>query len=85
MKLHRDRMWTHNGATQLEFVVDNATMASLANLEMRVHNPLYVESVRVVRDGLRRIFTSFFDAKAGFLNPVEWRPRGFNAPQDVVF
>ena len=35
-------------------------------------------------DGLRYLFETTFETKAGFLNPVEWRPREYNSPPDVV-
>ena len=35
-------MWSITGATQLEFVMDNNTVASSANMEMRVRDALYV-------------------------------------------
>ena len=45
---------------------------------------LYHGIVQGIRDGLRHAFAYHFELKAGYLNPVEWRPREFNSPPDTI-
>ena len=81
--MRRDSLWL-SGVPQLEFVVDNTAAAGLANIELSISNPLYESAVHSIRLGLRKVFSDLFRPKGGFLNPVEWRPREFNAPPDTV-
>ena len=37
-----------------------------------------------IRSGLRVLYDSPFEYKGGYLPPVDWRPREFNSPPDVV-
>ena len=37
-----------------------------------------------IRLGLKSVFQRAFQSKAGFCNPVEWRPREFNSPPDTI-
>ena len=82
--LRRDTLWLREGPPQLEFVVDNETLAGLANIEMISCNVFYDQHVRRIRDGLKHAFANHFAPKAGYLNPVKWRPREFNTPPDTV-
>ena len=83
-QLRREELWICNGRSQFEFIVDNQTLASLANIEMSIGNPVYTQDIHSIRDGLRHFFKTHFDPKGGFLSPVEWRPREFNSPPDTV-
>ena len=73
--LRKDALWPHFRAAQLEFVVDNETLAGLANVELSLSTATYQQSIGRIRHCLRRVFTKTFAPKAGYLNPVEWRPR----------
>jgi hypothetical protein len=81
--LSRDSLWKE-GIPQLEFVVDNQTLADLANLRVRITNEHYRPVVNRIRTNLRFAFTSGFVHKAGCLDPVDWRPREFNTAADLV-
>ena len=59
-------------------------MAGSANIEMAVNTPLYEGEVHRIRQALKDIFSNTFETKAGYLNPVEWRPREYNSPPDTV-
>lgn len=83
-RLASDAMWTTSARPHLQFVVHNATVAGLANLEAAVANPIYESAVREIRLGLKSVFQRAFQWKAGFCNPVEWRPREFNSPPDTI-
>ena len=63
MLLNRDPWWPYDGPPHLEFVVDNATVGALANVEVQVSNPLYSQIVSSIWEGLRRTFTNGFDPK----------------------
>ena len=41
LRLRRDRLWITSGISQLEFIVDNQTVASLANIETKIANEFY--------------------------------------------
>ena len=83
-KLLRDTLWSSDIAGELEFVVDNQSVASLANIESRVSNEFYRPVIERVREGLRVAYSGAFRYKAGHLSPADWRPREFNSPPDVV-
>ena len=82
--LSRDGFWLRGVTPQLEFVVDNETLAGLANLELKSDCVLYDHLVQHIQEGLGDLLTHYFVPKASFLNPVEWRPREFNTPPDTV-
>ena len=54
--LRRDSLWLAWGAPQLEFVVDNETLAGMANLEMAVSNPIHEFQIRRIQVGLKSAF-----------------------------
>ena len=84
-QLQRDTLWLVDGTPQLEFVVDNESLASLANIEISVVNPLYLTDVHRIRQGLLNIFETVFWPKGSYMNPVDWRPREFNGPPDTIY
>ena len=82
--MRRDTLWSSHGPTELEFVVDNKSVAGLANIETKISNEYYRPVVDRLRSGLKELYTSCFGFKGGFLPPVDWRPREYNGPPDVV-
>ena len=49
-----------------------------------VTNESYKSIVDRIRAGIGEVFAERFDFKAGFLWPVDWRPREFNKPPDFL-
>ena len=85
LPLKRDELWTLNSpSVQLEFVVDNQLVAGLANVEVRCTCERYRLIVSRIRQHIRSLMTKSFDYKAGFLQPVDWRPREFNKAADLI-
>jgi hypothetical protein len=55
--LKRDGLWLHNSERpQLEFIVDNETVAGLMNLEARVENQFYAPMVARMRQNVCDVF-----------------------------
>ena len=78
-----DKIWKRGlPRQQLELVVDNQTLANLANGEASVSNEYYRAPLDRIRMRLLYLFQHVFDYKADFLDPVDWRPREFNATAD---
>ena len=69
---------------QLEFVVDNLALAEVSNGVAKITNEVYRAPLGRIRNGLRVLFDSAFDYKAGFMDPVDWRSREFNVAADHV-
>jgi hypothetical protein len=83
--LARDKLWTRGiNRPQLEFVVDNLTLANIANGTARATNPYYRAPLDRIRAGIGNLFCSRFGYKAAFLDRVDWRPREFNKVTDRV-
>ena len=47
-------------------------------------NDFHKPTVDRIRAGMKVIYGDTFDFKAGFLWPVDWRPREFNKPPDAL-
>ena len=74
--LSRDALWTPEKALpELELVVDSQTLADLANIRTRVQNEIYRPIIDRIRTNLEIAFSNWFEQKAGYLDPVDWRPR----------
>ena len=69
---------------QIEFVVDNACVAGLANSTIAVKNDFFDPCVRRIRKRIVQIFHDHCSYKAGFLEPVDWRAREWNAGADYL-
>jgi hypothetical protein len=83
--LARDKLWTRGiNRPQLEFVVDNQTLANIANGTARVTNPYYRAPLDRIRAGIGHLYGAHFEYKSAFLDPVDWRPREFNTAADHV-
>ena len=83
--LKRDEIWTQACPNvQLEFVVDNQIVAGLANIVVHCTQKHYEPVVQRARYRIMNLIASTFDYKAGFLQPVDWRPREFNGAADLV-
>lgn len=63
--LFKHSMWLTTGPTKLEFIVDNETLAGLANLELAVSNPVHYRQVCNIRSGLKGLFSGGFRGKSG--------------------
>ena len=84
LQLARDQLWTlQAGRTQLEFVVDNETLAKIGNGLAQVHNPFFRAPLDRIRMRLRQLFR-FFEYKGELFNPIDWRPQEFNTAADHV-
>ena len=83
--LARDRLWKTNLVSlQLEFVVYNKALADVADGTAAVCNPFYQAPLDRIRQRLFDLYKHTFAYKAGFLDPVDWRPRERNASADYV-
>ena len=49
-----------------------------------ITNMHYRPMVDRIRSGLKDVFNTTIDFKAGYLLPVDWRPREYNSPPDAV-
>ena len=73
-RLKRAQLWIHHSTKpQLEFIVDNLTLAELMNIEASITNPFYDVVVNRMRSKVHHMYRSTFEYKGGFLNPHEWR------------
>ena len=68
---------------QLEFVVDNQSLAEIANGVGRITNEHYRMPLSRIQYRLRHLYRTF-EYKARFLDPVDWRAREFNMAADHV-
>ena len=85
LRLQRDSLWTrHSAKPQLEFAVDNKTLADLINLEAHVTTPSYEAIVHRMRERCFALFWHTFGHKAGYLNTHDWRVRECNKAADLV-
>eukprot|EP00973_Karenia_brevis_P030761 4242058-Karenia_brevis.AAC.1 len=66
---------------QVEFVVDNLAVAGLANSTLSVTCTKHLSTVYSIRGLLSRVYRTCH-YKAGFLDPVDWRPREWNRGAD---
>lgn len=83
--LPRDDLWLMGmSRPQLEIVVDNQTLAEVANGTAGISNELYRAPLNRIRENLHHLFSHRFGYKGDFLDPVDWRPREFNAAADHV-
>ena len=83
--LARDEIWSmHCICLQVEFIVDNKTVGSIANGISKITNPHYQAPLDRIRGRLLQLFRDTFEYKACFLDPVDWRPREFNTAADHV-
>ena len=80
--MNRDNLFCKN-RNQLEFIVDNQTVAGLCNCVSPIRNSYYKPVVDRMRLTLFRIYHTF-EHKAGIFDSHDWRPREFNTPPDVV-
>ena len=72
--LPRDQLWGRQTTRpQLEFVVDNLTLANIANGHARITNEFYAAALGRIQGRLRRLFQWSFDYKATLSDPVDWR------------
>eukprot|EP00973_Karenia_brevis_P040678 5628830-Karenia_brevis.AAC.1 len=84
--MRRDEAFQHYGhhKCQVEFVVDNQTVAGLANATLAAKNPFYQPCVRRIRGRLAKLYMKHCQYKAGFYDPVDWRPREWNIGADYL-
>ena len=84
-QLNRDRTWQLGGSRpQLEFVVDNETVAGLMNAEIQIRNEHYESIIARMRQNLFTAFSDSFDYKGGYFSCHDWRPREYNQQADAV-
>jgi hypothetical protein len=84
-RLQRDEHWMNNSERpQLEFIVDNETVANLMNLEAKVENEYYEPMVSRMRLNIYEVFMNYFEYKGGFFGCHDWRPREYNSQADAV-
>ena len=69
---------------QLEFVVDNQVLASIANGVASVTNEFYRPALDRIRLHIHQLYGRHVEYKARFLDPIDWRPRECNAAADHV-
>ena len=84
--LQRDSLWLDSGSDariQMEFVVDNATLADLSNGLVPIRHEHYRAPIQRIRLGIKDIFKTV-QYKASFLEPVDWRAREFNTAADHI-
>ena len=83
-QLGRDALfYTHPSARmQTEFVVDSQSVPGLGNATLAVTNSQYEENVKRIRVNVWKIFGRRCDYKAGFVDPIDWRPREWNVGAD---
>ena len=86
LALDRDAFFFHHSSNkvQLEFVVDNLSVAGLANATQAVTNPMHEHTVHSVRTNLFQLYQGFFGYKGGYLDPVDWRAREWNGGADFL-
>ena len=83
--LKRDQIWKLGLLKpQLELVVDNQTLAAIANGVASVTNEFYRAPLDRIRQRLYLLYHRHFDYKGGFLDPIDWRPREYNTAADHV-
>ena len=67
LKMVRDRLWSRGlSRLQLEFVVDNATVANIANGYVKINNEYYRAPLQRIRTRLLHLFQSRFEYKSQF-------------------
>ena len=80
-----DRLWCQGASrSQLEIVVDNLTLADIANGTAALANERYLLPLDRIRCRLMLLFKHHFEYKGTFLEPVDWRPREHNKAADHV-
>lgn len=64
-RLRRDDLWQlHSARSQLEFIVDNETVAKLMNLQSQIENPFYEPMVARIRQSIFDVYGKHFHYKA---------------------
>ncbi|CAK0870153.1 unnamed protein product [Prorocentrum cordatum] len=69
---------------QLEFVVDNLTLAEIGNGVTRNTNNRYRNTLDCLRLRLKTLYSSVFEYKAKYLDPIDWRTREHNQAADHI-
>ena len=69
-RMRRDEWF---GPGELEFVLDNQTVAKLINVELRISNPFYAPAIHRLREKMERLYTVSFEFKAKMCNHCDWR------------
>ena len=64
--------------------MDNQCLACIANGTTGINNNFYNALLDRIRAHIADLYRTAFNYKAGFLDPVEWRPREFNKAADYV-
>ena len=84
--LGRDALFISHSSDrcQVEFCVDNLTVAGLANGTMAITNAKYEQRVHNIWRNLTNLFLHHVDYKANRLDPVDWRPREWNTGADYL-
>ena len=84
--LSRDMLfYTHSSRrVQLEFVVDNQTVAGFANATVAIASAKYGDVVNYIGLCFHSLFRLWFDYKAERLDPVDWRAREWNTGADAL-
>eukprot|EP00973_Karenia_brevis_P007195 975952-Karenia_brevis.AAC.1 len=69
--MRRDEAFQHgaNSSCQVEFVVDNQSVAGLANATLAATNPFYKPCIRRIRERLATSYMKHCQYKAGFFDP----------------
>ena len=75
--------WSHE-YTQVEFVVDNQTLASLANHKSRITNQFYRDIIQTIWRNLKLIYRDGVCSKTRCHDPVRWRRRVWNTGADAA-
>ena len=85
LEMTRDNLWTKGlSRLQLEFVVDNESLANVSNGIASVANEFYRAPLDRIRTRLLHMFRDCYEYKASFLDPVDWKPREFNRAADHI-
>ena len=83
--LKRDQLWTDGIPTpQLEFVVDNQSLANISNGTEKISNDYHQLPLSRIQIRLLNIFIEHLEYKDAFLDPADCRPREFNSAADHV-
>ena len=81
--LSRDTYWCSD-YSQLEFVTDNETLASILNGSALIQSNEHEQILRTSVSRLERLFSDVFVPRYWVTNPVLWRPRQHNKLADAL-
>ena len=84
VEMRRDALFWQSQHIQVEFVVDNLSVAGLANSTLAISNAMHTEGVHQIRRRLCQIYQRHCSYKAGCLDPVDWLAREWNTGADFL-